>query len=330
MHVYVYSYIHQANDAVTSFYILFNYRTVTIDPEKFATTSISVNKTDVVYLEHVVLTVTLTLEGYNKEYDQSDFYEAYSYYYPNSEKNDEILDFEFDEQANRDANYAETYSATLVQWLEAPHPRRGDIQVELTSPYGTTSVMLPYRRYDFVNDKGYAKWPFMSVHFWGEDPVGDWTVTVRYKSSSGYVNTIIHSLKLYGTLTVPESVAGIPLACDPLCSDGCAGAGTRTCDACATARDLSSLECVAFCRANDTLYEGYCIDAYHPSHPPSSCYYNVALVISLSLIAIAFLLATIVSFFVIAYWRRRRKETTLSSSKCDRRFSEQEHVTLME
>lgn len=58
------------------------------------------------------------------------------------------------------------------------YSRRGDISLHLTSPKGTTSTLLPKRR----NDRNIGKfdnWPFMSVHFWGEDPTGTWKLEVR-------------------------------------------------------------------------------------------------------------------------------------------------------
>ena len=133
-------------------------------------------------LEHVVARMSLYVRGYpySSEFDYDDFYDAiYDYYYDI----DRIYD-----------------------WLQSPHPRRGDIKIELTSPHGTTSVLLPYRNYDFVNEEGYDDWPFMSVHFWGENPVGTWTLKITFKSGSGYVTMSGLSMTLYGTATVPTAV----------------------------------------------------------------------------------------------------------------------------
>ena len=72
--------------------------------------------------------------------------------------------------------------------------------IELILPQGTTSTLLSYRNYDFVNsdDEGYAYhlWPFMSVHYWGENPVGTWTMTVTFKSSSSYISVFNVDLAL--------------------------------------------------------------------------------------------------------------------------------------
>ena len=87
----------------------------------------------------------------------------------------------------------------VYDWLEDSHPKRGDIKVELVSPSGTKSTLLPYRKYDFINAEGYDNWPFMSLHYWGENPIGTWTIHVYFQSSYGYVSVHVNSFELYGT-----------------------------------------------------------------------------------------------------------------------------------
>ncbi|XP_077976879.1 neuroendocrine convertase 2-like [Glandiceps talaboti] len=58
-------------------------------------------------------------------------------------------------------------------------PRRGDISLFLYSPSGTKSELLSTRIWD-SDSNGISDWPFMTVHNWGEDPVGDWTLEFRY------------------------------------------------------------------------------------------------------------------------------------------------------
>ncbi|XP_069747210.1 PC3-like endoprotease variant B isoform X2 [Narcine bancroftii] len=54
---------------------------------------------------------------------------------------------------------------------------RGDLSISLTSPYGTTSELLAVRLID--NSKfGLRHWTMMSVHSWGEDPEGEWNLTI--------------------------------------------------------------------------------------------------------------------------------------------------------
>eukprot|EP00092_Neocalanus_flemingeri_P037797 GFUD01041147.1.p1 GENE.GFUD01041147.1~~GFUD01041147.1.p1 ORF type:complete len:880 (+),score=185.71 GFUD01041147.1:265-2640(+) len=65
------------------------------------------------------------------------------------------------------------------------HVRRGDISIGLSSPSGTKSTMISERR----NDRSAVgfdtqAWPLMSTHFWGEDPTGNWTVTLSVRTQS--------------------------------------------------------------------------------------------------------------------------------------------------
>lgn len=56
--------------------------------------------------------------------------------------------------------------------------RRGDIEIHLTSPAGTKTMLLAKRPHD-VSRTGFRNWPFMSVHTWGENPVGKWSLEIH-------------------------------------------------------------------------------------------------------------------------------------------------------
>ena len=185
------------------------------------------------FLEHVVLSITLEVKGYGEEYEVDDFFTLYQSVGNNTEE--------------------------LVAWLTDQHPRRGDVEIELTSPQNTTSTLLPYREFDFVNAEGYKNWPFMTVHSWGENPNGVWTLRITYKSASGYVHVGGAELQLYGTSYAPESVRGIPSQCDDACSRGCWGEGPSKCDICKQLRVDSTLECVEVCPPGYTEYNSYCL-----------------------------------------------------------------------
>ncbi|XP_037535111.1 neuroendocrine convertase 1 [Nematolebias whitei] len=57
------------------------------------------------------------------------------------------------------------------------YTRRGDLHITLTSPAGTTTVLLAERERD-TSANGFRNWDFMSVHTWGEDPAGTWTLKI--------------------------------------------------------------------------------------------------------------------------------------------------------
>lgn len=62
--------------------------------------------------------------------------------------------------------------------------RRGDLEIFLTSPMGTRSMILSKRVNDDDHRDGFTKWPFMTTHTWGEYPQGTWTLEVCNKKTT--------------------------------------------------------------------------------------------------------------------------------------------------
>ncbi len=56
--------------------------------------------------------------------------------------------------------------------------KRGDVQIFLVSPSGTRSNLVAKRPRDYSR-AGFNDWPFMTVHMWGESPVGKWTLEIQ-------------------------------------------------------------------------------------------------------------------------------------------------------
>ncbi|XP_016922804.2 furin-like protease 1 isoform X1 [Apis cerana] len=80
--------------------------------------------------------------------------------------------------------------------------RRGDLQIQLTSPQGTKSTLLAKRPHD-VSKAGFNQWPFMSVHTWGERPHGTWKLEIH--NEGRYQDTLDEfKLVFYGTETSLE------------------------------------------------------------------------------------------------------------------------------
>ena len=88
--------------------------------------------------------------------------------------------------------------------FDAQHEYRGDLQVTLTSPDGTQSILAEKHRDDGDH---YSKWTFSSVRHWGESSLGDWLLQVADKTGQG-MSGLWNSWKLnvYGTKydTVPS------------------------------------------------------------------------------------------------------------------------------
>ena len=63
---------------------------------------------------------------------------------------------------------------------------RGASEFYLVSPSGTESHLMHYRYDDaiYYASAGSLSWTFMSVHFWRESPIGQWTL--KFKSYRGF------------------------------------------------------------------------------------------------------------------------------------------------
>ncbi|XP_043345580.1 proprotein convertase subtilisin/kexin type 6 isoform X3 [Cervus canadensis] len=95
----------------------------------------------------------------------------------------------------------------VVARVSISHPRRGDLQIHLTSPSGTRSQLLAKRLLDHSNE-GFTNWEFMTVHCWGEKAEGEWTLEiqdmpsqVRNREKQGKLRE--WTLILYGTAEHP-------------------------------------------------------------------------------------------------------------------------------
>ena len=145
---------------------------------------------------------------------------------------------------------------------------RGDTKITLTSPSGTESILLDYRIYD-IDSGEYSLWAFMSVMFWGENPAGEWTLTVL---SDYTAYTVVYAtltrFEFYGTSKIPQAVASIPTQCHSDCARGCAAEGSAFCDACVKLRNAYTLECIESCPTGFTERNGYC---YNSEEPEKTC-----------------------------------------------------------
>ena len=141
--------------------------------------------------------------------------------------------------------------------------QRGDIALELTTPSRTRSTLLSYRSNDGRSGR-YYRWPFMSVMFWGENPRGNWRLTVRSRNRRTVVSFEDLRFQFYGSSVTPQSVSQIPTRCHSDCARGCAAEGSMFCDACANLRNAYTLECIERCPPGYSERNGYCYDRNQP------------------------------------------------------------------
>jgi len=88
-------------------------------------------------------------------------------------------------------------------WID--HTTRGDVEIEITSPEGITSVLAKKRVGDRANS-GFPGWMFMSVKHWGEDPVGDWIIKVTDRNTPNTSNGTFlgWNMKFWGSTIDPS------------------------------------------------------------------------------------------------------------------------------
>jgi kexin len=93
------------------------------------------------------------------------------------------------------------------------HQRRGDVEIWLTSPFGTISRLIESRMYDEATT-GYPDWEMSSNAHWDEPIVGPWKLQVfdkDYEDKKG----VLHgwTLRLYGEqlpISTSSSAVGAP------------------------------------------------------------------------------------------------------------------------
>ncbi|XP_028173178.1 furin-like protease 1, partial [Ostrinia furnacalis] len=116
------------------------------------------------------------------------------------------ITLQLDVNACPGVNYIEHVQARVT--LSAA--RRGDVRITLMSPAGTKVTLLAPRAHD-SSHSGFNSWPFMSVHMWGESPLGVWQLEVSNEGRYiGRATLQDWSLTLYGTSTPAAKNDPIP------------------------------------------------------------------------------------------------------------------------
>ncbi|MCP2731758.1 S8 family serine peptidase [Limnofasciculus baicalensis] len=80
--------------------------------------------------------------------------------------------------------------------FDAKHDFRGDLEVILTSPDGTESVLASHNG---IKGKDFDKWVFTSVRNWGESAVGEWKLSVKDWQSGDVGSLSEWGLNIYGS-----------------------------------------------------------------------------------------------------------------------------------
>jgi len=79
------------------------------------------------------------------------------------------------------------------------HPSRGELEIQLTSPDGTTSRLAEKHTSYAADPADYPDWTFSTVHNWGEDSRGLWKLKIADRVSGNTGTLKSATLTLYGT-----------------------------------------------------------------------------------------------------------------------------------
>lgn len=87
-------------------------------------------------------------------------------------------------------------------------PRRGYLEMYSSSPSGTKSKLLYSRPMDgYTGNQNFTDWRVTSLHYWGENPIGDWNITIRNTKRS----RIIRQGRVFGLKLIFYGTKGDPL-----------------------------------------------------------------------------------------------------------------------
>lgn len=105
----------------------------------------------------------------------------------------------------RSVNIPRSNSIGSLEYVEvvfdARHTWIGDLEVVLTSPTGTRSILASPRIQD--NQDAYNNWVFTSTRHWGESSEGNWTISVTDRQSADVGTFDAFEVRFYGTNVSP-------------------------------------------------------------------------------------------------------------------------------
>lgn len=175
---------------------------------------------------------------------------------------------------------------------------RGYTSIYLVSPQGTETRLLRERRLD--NGTSSVMWTFMSVHTWGENPAGVWTLRLQSSVKQNVITLYSWSLELYGTVTNPlhESPRG--------------GEYGGYCDGTVTCKETSSFclrehnICVR-CSSDSVVEDSSCLQNKNTAHEDKDANKSSRIGVGVGVGLGGFLvIGSVIAF--LYYYRRIRKQ----------------------
>lgn len=119
---------------------------------------------------------------------------------------DEPWRFQFETTACKGTDNEVNFLERAQIVLTVKSSKRGDLQINGTSPMGTETMILNHRPNDMDSTDGFMAWPFTTSQLWGENPRGVWTISARLNPESDFnqIGMVVSAkLILYGTKEAP-------------------------------------------------------------------------------------------------------------------------------
>ena len=105
-----------------------------------------------------------------------------------------------------------TRSSTSRFEVDIDHTWTGDLEIILTSPSGTKSILSETDIYEgfYSMPGGLEGWRFTTTHCWGESSEGEWTLEVRDQTGDDVGTLRSWRISAYGTEGAADSIEAIP------------------------------------------------------------------------------------------------------------------------
>ncbi|CAF4802964.1 unnamed protein product, partial [Rotaria socialis] len=125
------------------------------------------------------------------------------------------LEIDFEVKGCEGENNVVRFLEHVQLYVTISYTRRGALKINITSPHGTQTTLLSERDQDTSTD-GFKNWSFMSVHNWGENPKGLWTIKIM--DATGDMDNVgaleDFRLVLHGTSEAPHRMLAGPRVYD--------------------------------------------------------------------------------------------------------------------
>jgi len=117
---------------------------------------------------------------------------------------------EYTSELTISADYAGFSAESATVLLNLRHYNRGDLELTLTSPRGTQSILLPGKRPENQQPEGDERWKLTTLRNWGEDPTGTWKLKIKDRVTDNTPNLGENELRQWKLVVYGQTADGNP------------------------------------------------------------------------------------------------------------------------